>query len=88
MRWRGGLNETQGWSLVTDYDTNEVVSGEVFQVQRAASTISSLSNSSEVALFVRESDIFTEQEKNKIIEELVFTNSSQTLLSYGIHLGF
>lgn len=82
------MNEPQGWSLVTDYDTNKVVSGDVFQVQRAASTISSFSNSSEVTEYIQSSEIFSSEDKKQIIRELIFTKSSPTLESFGIQLGF
>jgi hypothetical protein len=88
MRWQGSVNEPQGWSLVTDYDSNEVVSGEAFQIKRAASTISSFSNAEEVTHFVLGSEIFSDQDKKQIIEELIFTKSSPTLVNYGIQLSF
>lgn len=88
MRWQGSVNEPQGWSLVTDYDSNEVVSGEAFQIKRAASTISSFSNAEEVTNFVLGSEIFSDQDKKQIIEELIFTKSSPTLVNYGIQLSF
>ncbi len=88
MRWQGGLSDPGGWSLVTDYDTNEEVTPEVFQIQRAASTISSFSSSTEVTNFVLNSDIFSESDKKRIIEELIFTKSSETLERYGIQLSF
>ena len=88
MRWQGGLNDPGGWSLITDYDTNEEVTPEVFQIQRAASTNSSFSSSSEVTNFVLNSDIFSESDKKRIIEELIFTKSSETLERYGIQLSF
>ena len=88
MRWQGGLNDPGGWSLITDYDTNEEVTPEVFQIQRAASTISSFSSSTEVTNFVLNSDIFSESDKKRIIEELIFTKSSETLERYGIQLSF
>ena len=88
MRWQGGVNEPGGWSLLTDYGTQEQVTSEVFQIQRAASTIASFSNSAEVTDFIQQSEIFSDQDKKQIIRELIFTNSSQTLESYGINLGF
>ena len=88
MRWQGGVNESGGWSLLTDYGTQEQVTSEVFQIKRAASTIASFSNSAEVTDFIQQSKIFSDQDKKQIIRELIFTNSSQTLESYGINLGF
>ena len=88
MRWQGGVNESTGWSLMTDYKTNEEVSPEVFQIQRAASSISSFSNSTEVTNYVQTSDLFSQQDKKQIIRELIFTNSSKTLETYGIQLSF
>ena len=88
MRWQGGVNERDGWSLVTDYDTGEVVSPEVFQIQRATSTISSFSNAAQVTDYVQNSDIFSDHDRKQIIRELIFTKSSKTLEGYGIKLGF
>ena len=88
MRWQGSVNEPQGWNLVTDYDSNEVVSGEAFQIRRAASTISSFSNAEEVTDFILGSEIFSDQDKKQIIEELIFTKTSTTLVNYGIQLSF
>ena len=88
MRWQGGVNEPNGWSLMTDYATKEVVSPKVFQIQRAASTISSYSNAAQVSDYVQKSDIFSDDDKRQIIQELIFTKSSKTLESYGIKLGF
>ena len=88
MQWQGGVNEPGGWSLMTDYATKEVVSSEIFQIQRAAATISAFSNSTEVINYVQASDIFSTQDKQKIVRELIFTKSSQTLVSYGIQLSF
>ena len=88
MLWQGGVNEPDGWSLMTDYATKEVVSSEVFQIQRAAATISAFSNSTEVINYVQESDIFQYRINKKLSVSLFFTKSSQTLVSYGIQLSF
>jgi hypothetical protein len=88
MQWQGGVNEPDGWSLMTDYATKEVVSSEVFQIQRAAATISAFSNSTEVINYVQDSDLFSTQDKQEIVRELIFTKSSETLVSYGIQLSF
>jgi hypothetical protein len=88
MQWQGGVNEPGGWSLMTDYATKEVVSSEVFQIQRAAATISAFSNSTEVINYVQDSDLFSTQDKQEIVRELIFTKSSETLVSYGIQLSF
>jgi len=88
MQWQGGVNEPDGWSLMTDYATKEVVSSKVFQIQRAAATISAFSNSTEVINYVQNSDLFSTQDKQEIVRELIFTKSSETLVSYGIQLSF
>jgi hypothetical protein len=88
MLWQGSVSDTAGWSIVTDYNLQETVSPEIFQIQRAASTISSLDSAVKVSNFIKSSTIFTEEEKNIILRELIFTKSSKTLESYGIQLGF
>ena len=86
MRWQGGVNDPAGWSIMTDYDTLEVLTPAVFQIKRASSTISAFTSSDQVSDYVQNSSIFTAQEKKQILRELIFTKSSKTLQSYGIQL--
>jgi hypothetical protein len=88
MLWEGSVSDSTGWSIITDYNTQESVSSEMFQIQRAASTISALNSAIEVSNYIKSSKIFSEDEKNSILRELIFTKSSKILESYGIQLGF
>jgi hypothetical protein len=88
MRWQGNINDSSGWSLMTDYDNNVVVTAEVFQMQRAANAISFFRSSKQAVEYVKSAEVFSAEEKNKILRELIFTNSSSTLKSYGFVLNF
>jgi alpha-tubulin suppressor-like RCC1 family protein len=88
MRWQGNINDPSGWSLMTDYDNNVVVTSEVFQMQRAANAISFFRSSKQAVEYVKSAEVFSAEEKNKILRELIFTNSSSTLKSYGFVLNF
>ena len=88
MRWQGNINESCGWSLMTDYENNVVVTSEVFQMQRAANAISAIRSAQHAVDYVRNATVFSAEEKNKILRELIFTNSSSTLKSYGFVLNF
>ena len=88
MRWQGNINEPSGWSLMTDYENNVVVTSEVFQMQRAANAISAIRSAQHAVDYVRNATVFSAEEKNKILRELIFTNSSSTLKSYGFVLNF
>jgi hypothetical protein len=88
MLLEGSVSDSTGWSIITDYNTQESVSSEMFQIQRAASTISALNSAIEVSNYIKSSKIFSEDEKNSILRELIFTKSSKILESYGIQLSF
>ena len=88
MRWKGGVNDSAGWSLITDYETNQVVSPEMFQIQRVTSTLSSFTSATEVSDYIRNTEVFTEEQKKEILFELLLYKSSQTLEELGITLSF
>ena len=88
MRWQGGVNDSAGWSLITDYETNQVVSPEMFQIQRVTSTLSSFTSATEVSDYIRNTEVFTEEQKKEILFELLLYKSSPTLEELGITLSF
>ena len=74
----GGVNDSGGWSLITDYETNQVVSPEMFQIQRVTSTLSSFTSATEVSDYIRNTEVFTEEQKKEILFELLLYKSSPT----------
>ena len=89
LRWEP-INNGSDWVLI-DYTENEMgrtITRKDFQVEKIKKEIEALPSAISVSRYVRESPIFSEEEKLDIIRELLFTGSSPILLTYGIELSF
>ena len=78
------------WVLIdyTESEKGRTITRKDFQVEKIKKEIEALPSAISVSRYVRESPIFSEEEKLDIIRELLFTGSSPILLTYGIELSF
>jgi len=60
----------------------------MFQIQRVTSTLSSFTSATEVSDYIRNTEVFTEEQKKEILFELLLYKSSPTLEELGITLSF
>ena len=87
MSWKGSRTTGANWTI---YDqVNKVwLDSEKFKVARLNLIFSQLKNIDQVIDFVNSSPLFTDDERNQIIDEFVFTGKSSTLTSKGFTLAF
>ena len=89
LYWQATGDE-DGWVLIdnTVPGQSRELTRKTYQVERVKNSIESLQSALSVSKYVRESVVFTEEEKQNIIRELLFTGTSPTLVTYGIELSF
>ena len=89
LRWEP-ISDGSDWVLIdyTESEKGRTITREDFQVEKIKKEIEALPSAISVSRYVRESPIFSEEEKLDIIRELLFTGSSPILLTYGIELSF
>ena len=89
LYWQATGDE-DGWVLIdnTVPGQSRELTRKTYQVERVKNSIESLQSALSVSKYVRESVVFTDEEKQNIISELLFTGTSPTLLTYGIELSF
>ena len=89
LRWEP-ISNGSDWVLIdyTESEKGRTITRKDFQVEKIKKEIEALPSAISVSRYVRESPIFSEEEKLDIIRELLFTGSSPILLTYGIELSF
>jgi hypothetical protein len=89
LYWQATGDE-DGWVLIdnTVPGQSRELTRKTYQVERVKNSIESLQSALSVSKYVRESVVFTDEEKQNIIRELLFTGTSPTLVTYGIELSF
>ncbi|MDC1309714.1 Ig-like domain-containing protein [Opitutales bacterium] len=87
MSWKGSRTTGNSWTIY-DQVGKEWLDSEKFKVARLNTVFSKLKNIDQVIDFVNTSPLFTDEERNAIIDEFVFTGTSSTLLSKGFTLAF
>lgn len=89
LYWQATADEEE-WVLFDNTVPGEsrMLTRKAYQVERVRNVIESLQSALSVSKYVSESVIFTNEEKDQIIRELLFTGSSSILETYGIELSF
>ena len=87
MSWKGSRTTGNSWTIYDQVD-KEWLDSEKFKVARLNTIFTKLKNVDQVMEFVNSSPLFTDEERNAITDEFVFTGTSSTLLSKGFTLAF